>query len=222
VATALIGKLVGILQKENIKMSYKLEKPYTSKQRADFIVEYNHNKGLTIEETDKALYALEPWESLNGDTVIDNTDEYNKEQAELKRADLVQTLYDIKAERAYGGVIINNAFKFETNQTSITNTVGSVAFMSDTDVANWKFYSLDGAPVTYAVTKAQLYAIAKFGRDMIDKCFKVEADFNTDLAQATQDELLSDSWIQEFIENATSAMEAVVNTLTVELATTAE
>jgi hypothetical protein len=145
-----------------------------------------------------------------------------EEKANFKRAELVQTLYNIKAERAYGGVIINNAFKFETNQTSITNTVGSVAFMSDTDVANWKFYSLDGVPVTYAVTKAQLYAIAKFGRDMIDKCFKVEADFNTDLAQATQDDLLSDSWVQEFIENATSAMEEVVNTLTVELATTEE
>jgi hypothetical protein len=162
-----------------------------------------------IEDSDKYIW--------NGKDIVKNPD-YDSQQAELKRADLVQTLYNIKSERAYGGVIINDAFKFETNQTSITNTVGSVAFMSDTDVANWKFYSLDGAPVTYAVTKAQLYAIAKFGRDMIDKCFKVEANFNADLAQATQDDLLSAEWVQEFIENATSAMEAVVNTLTVELA----
>jgi hypothetical protein len=76
--------------------------------------------------------------------------------------------------------------------------------------------------VVYQITKAQLYAIAQFGQNMINECFKVEGEYNTDLAQATQDDLLSDSWIQEFIENATNAMEEVVNTLTVELTATAE
>lgn len=37
-----------------------LNKPYTDKQRADFIVENNHNKGYTIEETDEALLAIQP------------------------------------------------------------------------------------------------------------------------------------------------------------------
>ena len=59
-------------------MSYKLEKPYSDIQRADFIVEYNHQKGLLIKETDNALYAVEPWEKLEGDKVIDNTAEYEK------------------------------------------------------------------------------------------------------------------------------------------------
>lgn len=40
-------------------MSYKLEKPYTEKQRADFIVEYNHQQGLRIEATEMFLFALE-------------------------------------------------------------------------------------------------------------------------------------------------------------------
>ena len=66
-------------------MSYKLEKPYTDKQRADFIVEYNHNKGLNIQETDIALYALEAWEKLEGDMVIDNSEEYQQEQAQKER-----------------------------------------------------------------------------------------------------------------------------------------
>ena len=39
-------------------MAYKLEKPYTDIQRADFIVNYNHKQGFKIEETDNALYAL--------------------------------------------------------------------------------------------------------------------------------------------------------------------
>lgn len=66
-------------------MSYKLEKPYTEKQKLDFVVEYNHNKGLEIEETSKALYALEDWELLQGDEVIDNTEEYEQEQAQKER-----------------------------------------------------------------------------------------------------------------------------------------
>lgn len=63
-------------------MSYKLDKPYTDKQRADFIVKYNHNQGLDIQETDTALYALEAWEQLLNDEVIDNTEEYEQEQAQ--------------------------------------------------------------------------------------------------------------------------------------------
>ena len=35
-----------------------LNKPYTNKQRADFIVENNHNKGYEIQETEDALLAV--------------------------------------------------------------------------------------------------------------------------------------------------------------------
>ncbi len=66
-------------------MSYKLEKPCTEKQRTDFIVEYNHNNGLVIEETDKALYALEPWEKLEGDNIKENMEEYEAQQAQKER-----------------------------------------------------------------------------------------------------------------------------------------
>ena len=37
-------------------MSYKLEKPFTDEQRADFIVQYNHNLGLEIQETENAIF----------------------------------------------------------------------------------------------------------------------------------------------------------------------
>lgn len=66
-------------------MSYKLDKPYTEKQKIDFIVQYNHNEGFNIQETEKALYALEAWEILEGDEVIDNTEEYEQEQAQKER-----------------------------------------------------------------------------------------------------------------------------------------
>lgn len=66
-------------------MSYKLEKPYTENERMDFIVTYNHNQGLRIEETELALYALEAWELLEGDEVIDNKEAWEEEQEQKER-----------------------------------------------------------------------------------------------------------------------------------------
>ena len=87
-------------------MSYKLEKPYTTKQRADFIVLHNHQNGRVIEETEKALFALEVWEKLVGDEVIDNTEAYEAEQAQkeaertamlnLTAADVERAIYKAK------------------------------------------------------------------------------------------------------------------------------
>ena len=71
-------------------MSYKIEKPLSIEERANFIVEYNHNQGLLIEETDLAMYALEPWELLEGDEVIDNTEAWEAEQARKERERIAQ------------------------------------------------------------------------------------------------------------------------------------
>lgn len=73
-------------------MSYKLKKPYTEKQKTDFIVQYNHNQGLRLEESGTALYALEEWELLEGDEVIDNTEVYEAEQA-AKEAERIARLF---------------------------------------------------------------------------------------------------------------------------------
>ena len=70
--------------KEEI-MSYKLEKPLSIEERAKFIVEYNHEKGLRIEETDLGIYALEEWELLDGDKVIDNKEAWEEMQASKER-----------------------------------------------------------------------------------------------------------------------------------------
>ena len=53
-------------------MSYKIEKPLSIQERADFIVEYNHNQGLRIEDGSEVvnnvykeyLYALLPNEIM--------------------------------------------------------------------------------------------------------------------------------------------------------------
>ena len=87
-------------------MSYKLEKPYTINERANFIVEYHYNLGLRTEETDVALYALEAWEKLVDGKVIDNTEEYEAEKAKqeaeriamlnLTGADVERGIYQAK------------------------------------------------------------------------------------------------------------------------------
>jgi len=64
-------------------MSYKLEKPYTEEQRLNFIVEYNHNQGLTIEQTETALYALEANEIIQDGKVVINPN-YSVELAQKK------------------------------------------------------------------------------------------------------------------------------------------
>lgn len=86
-------------------MSYKLEKPYEEKQRTDFIVKYNHNMGLKIEETPEALYALEADEIMQDGTPVINPD-YEAEQAQkeaeriamlnLTAADVERAIYKAK------------------------------------------------------------------------------------------------------------------------------
>lgn len=67
-------------------MSYKLEQPYTEEQRVNFIVEYNHNKGLHIQKDNNGnLFALEAFEKFVDDEVVDNTDEYEAEKAKAER-----------------------------------------------------------------------------------------------------------------------------------------
>ena len=68
-------------------MSYKLEKPYTEAQRINFIVEYNHNKGLQIEETMEAMYALESNEIMQQNRPIINPN-YETEQVQKKQEEL--------------------------------------------------------------------------------------------------------------------------------------
>jgi hypothetical protein len=168
----------------------------------------------TIEENMPTLYALEPFEEFVNGEVIENPN-YAQEQAQLKAKELVQKLYDIKAEKAYGGVIINDLLVFETNQVSITNTVASLALMDDTGTSAWKFYTIDGQPTTQQITKIQLLGIAKFGQDMINKAFEVEGNFNNALALATIEELNNPEWCELFIQEAQEAMDLVNNELNV-------
>lgn len=65
-------------------MSYMLLKPFSTEERLSFIIDYNYNKGLRIEESENAIYALEDWEILDKENVINNIAVWEKEQAEAE------------------------------------------------------------------------------------------------------------------------------------------
>lgn len=68
-------------------MSYKLEKPYTPFERADFIVKHNHKNGLEIKElADGTIFALEKNEIMQNGKPIVNPN-YEQELAKKRQAE---------------------------------------------------------------------------------------------------------------------------------------
>lgn len=129
-------------------MSYKLDKPFTDKQRADFVVNYNHKQGLNIQETDKALYALQPWEILQGDEVIDNTEEYNTEQLqkakEAKTQEATDKAYAYEQTDALITVKATNAmtrvsdlYHIEGHFTNMIKISAYAQSMGEEDILPW-------------------------------------------------------------------------------------
>lgn len=59
-----------------MEIKAELKKPYTDKERMDFIVEQNHKNGYTIEETDNALLA---WGLSNEEKQTENLKQFNTE-----------------------------------------------------------------------------------------------------------------------------------------------
>ena len=83
----------------------RLEKPYTDTQRCNFIVEYNHNMGYKIEETETELQA---W---------GYTEEEKEQQEEERVANLTMTALDFVGVLEQFGLDYNTQIKtfLETN-----------------------------------------------------------------------------------------------------------
>lgn len=175
------------------------------------------SKGLQICYYEGKVFNAEPGRYyLEADGWHKKTDdEYNQDKANEKKEYLVNKIYQIKADKAYGGVIINKMLVFETNATAITNTVASLALMQDDATASWKFYTVDGRPSVQKITKLQLAGIAQFGQAMINSCFEVEGAANNQLAAATTEQLINEEWVTAFEAQVQAAMDKIENNLTV-------
>lgn len=78
-------------------MGHFLIKPFSDNERADFIVNHNHNNNLLIEETDEAIYALEPNEILNANGEIVINPNYEEEQKQ-KEHERIQELFMTRSD----------------------------------------------------------------------------------------------------------------------------
>ena len=129
-------------------MSYILEKPYTDTEYADFVVLHNHNNRRKIEETETALYALEAWEVLEGDTIIDNTQAYKAEQlTEAKEAktqeatdkayayEQTDALITVKATNAMTRV--SDLYHIEGHFTNMIKISAYAQSMGDEEILPW-------------------------------------------------------------------------------------
>lgn len=63
-----------------MEIKAQLKKPYTQKERMDFIVEYNHNQGLIISENEEYIFAYVKTET--------NEDKISRIKSELNKIDL--------------------------------------------------------------------------------------------------------------------------------------
>ena len=130
-------------------MSYKLEKPYTDKERADFVVLYNHNQGLIIEETDTALYALEADEIMQNGVPIKNPN-YAAEQLEAEKAKRLEENKEAYNAALKAGVTYKNAL-FDCDTLAAVRVMGQMAAMqamaiSEEPTIDW--FDYDYQPVT--------------------------------------------------------------------------
>ena len=71
-----------------MEIKAKLNKPYSDKQRADFIVENNHNKGYEIKET---LNSLEAWGLTDEEQAQKELDDKKSSVREVRNQYLADT-----------------------------------------------------------------------------------------------------------------------------------
>lgn len=130
-------------------MSYKLEKPYTDKERADFVVLYNHNQGLIIEETDTALYALDADEIMQNGAPVKNPN-YAAEQLETEKTKRLEENKEAYNAALKAGVTYKNAL-FDCDTLAAVRVMGQLVAIQTMAIAeeptiDW--FDYDYRPVT--------------------------------------------------------------------------
>lgn len=186
-------------------MSYKLDKPYTDEQYADFI---DAHQGLELQETDTAAYLLEPNEQWNEQTQLPEINpNYEQEQAEKTRNELIEQVnYPLKAKVAYTGVRFDyegQELVFETNETSIS-MVNFTAMMAQqsglSNISNWKCRKTvePFEPVSVSFTMAQFQQLLTFASQMVLQSFAVEEQINLQIQELTVEQLNNAEFIEVF------------------------
>lgn len=125
------------------------------------------------------------------------SDEIKAQEVQKK---LVEYNYEAKAKKAYGGIIINDTYLFETNETSqsmITASLIGLQSAPDETTLNWKMY-VNNQPIVVPLTKAQLAQLFAFALNMVNVSFGLEGTRNNDLTTATVEQLNDETWVEQY------------------------
>lgn len=141
-----------------------LQKPYTDIERADFIVENNHQKGYEIKETETELQA---WGADDNDLLLARKEQRITENDGLRDTALL------------GGVTYNNVL-FDSDTDQKINLLATVNMMSDEDTIVW--FGMDNQGLL--CTKADLLAIGGLITELHSFCWNNNAYIKEQIEQA--------------------------------------
>lgn len=113
-----------------------IEKPCTDEERANFIVEQNHQKGYIIEETDEVI---EAWGQTAEELLVDR--KAAKQQANTEKAKLAVE---------NGHVVFKNA-EFETNAQTVGDLTATMLLMQAGGLETYMWLSRDDQAVALTV-----------------------------------------------------------------------
>jgi len=109
----------------------KLDKPFTDEQKLNFLTKFNYERGLRIEETDIALYALEDNEILQGDEVIIDPD-YEEKQAKKQKQERIEEIkeelneLDLKSIRSIRANETDRIAQYEIQAQTLRNELNKL------------------------------------------------------------------------------------------------
>jgi hypothetical protein len=114
-------------------MSYKLDKPYTDTERADFVCLH---QGMTPVETHEALYFLESYEELQGSEIVDISVTTNYiTSVKTQKLAALQTEYDAYITKLGQDWAVANAQGNTTVVTDIASEMADVLLQYTADKA---------------------------------------------------------------------------------------
>lgn len=138
-----------------MELKSTLQKPYTDIERADFIVENNHQKGYEIKETEDELQA---WGADENDLLV------------LRKQQRISENDELRDTALSGGVTYQNVL-FDSDTDQKVNLLATVGMMSDTDTVVW--YGMDNKGLL--CTKADLLAIGQLITELHSFCWNNNA-----------------------------------------------
>lgn len=138
-----------------MELKSTLQKPYTDIERADFIVENNHQKGYEIKETEDELQA---WGADDNDLLV------------LRKQQRIAENDELRDTALSGGVTYQNVL-FDSDTDQKVNLLATVGMMSDTDTVVW--YGMDNKGLL--CTKADLLAIGQLITELHSFCWNNNA-----------------------------------------------